>query len=480
MWQPVLMIDGFILSILGLAMLLPAGYEFYINNTTSQPFLISAFITMFIGLASFLANAEKIEKITLRQGYLVMVVCWVSVSLFAALPFLLSNTGFDFSSAIFEGVSGITGTGATILADIEAQPASVLLWRSLLNGLGGIGIVIFAVAMLPFLGVGGMQIFQRENADANDKFMPKFGDIAKWIIIVYSVLVLLCAIMLYLSGMSKFDAVNHALSAVATSGFSTKNASIAHFNNPIIEFVLALFMILGALPMTAYIMLIRNHEIDLFRLGQIKYFLKRIVFLTLLLSLWLSFNSEINFFRAIRISGFNIISVITTTGFASVDYLEWGIWSAVFFTLLSLHGGCIGSTTGSIKVLRWQVLGAYFRKVMASSVEPNRVIPVRVGNVPVNDDVVNSVFVYILLFLISIAFTALALNFMGYDFTTSVSAAVSSITNTGPGINAAIGPMGNFAFFSPLAKFVLSFAMLLGRLEIITILVVMTKSFWKN
>lgn len=480
MWQPILMIDGFILSILGLMMLCPAAWEVYKNGNIFSAFSISSFITLFIGLGLFLANAAKIEKITLRQGYLVTVVCWVSVCFFASLPFIFSHSGFDWPSAIFESVSGVTGTGATILADIESQPQMILLWRSILNGVGGIGIVIFAVAMLPFLGIGGMQIFQRENADATDKFMPKFGDIAKWIIIVYVSLVALCAVLLYLSGMSKFDAVNHALSAVATSGFSTKNDSIAHFDSVRIELVLSFFMLLGALPMTAYIMLIRNHEIDSFRYGQVKYFLKRVLILILVLSVWLSWHNDINYFKALRISMFNVISVITTTGLASQDYLEWGIWSAVFFTLLSLHGGCIGSTTGSIKVLRWQVLSAYFHKVMSSAVEPNRVIPVRTGDVPVGDSVVNSVFVYIMLFLISIAFTALALNFMGYDFTTSVSAAVSCVTNTGPGIGKAIGPMGNYAFFSDTAKYLLSFAMLLGRLEIITILVVFTKSFWKN
>lgn len=480
MWQPVLMIDGFILSILGIIMLIPAGVEIYQIGNFQSPFIVSAAITLFIGLGLFLANAAKFEKISLRQGYLVTATCWVCVCVFAALPFMLSGNDFNYADAIFESVSGITGTGATILQNIEQQPQTILLWRAILNGLGGIGIVIFAIAMLPFLGIGGMQIFQRENADAADKFMPKFGDIAKWIIGVYSGLVVLCTILLYFSGMEKFDAICHALSAVATSGFSTKNTSIAYFNSIKIEVVLSVFMLLGALPMTFYIMLIRNREADPFRFGQVKYFLKRVFFLILFLAIWLSFSNNINFFKALRLSSFNVISIITTTGFASEDFLDWGIWTAVFFTLLSLHGGCIGSTTGSVKVLRWQVLSAYFHKIMSSAVEPNRIIPVRSGDIAVNDNIVNSVFVYILLFIISIAGTATILNFAGYDFTTSISAAVSAITNTGPGISKSIGPMGNFAFFSDGIKYVLSFAMLLGRLEIITILVIFTRSFWKN
>ncbi len=480
MWQPVLMINGFILSILGLSMLLPATFDIYDNNANWSPFITSLLITIFIGLSLFLSNRVKIAQITLRQGYLVTATCWISVSLFAALPFVISGFIPDVTSAIFESVSGVTGTGATILTDVEAMPRSILFWRSMLNGLGGIGIVIFAVAMLPFLGVGGMQMFARENANANDKLMPKFVDMAKWIMVVYIGMVLLCALLLYFSGMNRFDAINHAISAVATAGFSTKNNSIAHFNSNLIEIILASFMFLGALPMTFYIALLKNKEFDPFHIGQIKYFIKTIITLSFVVAIWLSFQSNMNFFMALRYSAFNIISVITTTGMGSTDFLDWGIWTAVFFTILSMHGGCNGSTTGSIKVMRWQVLKSYFHKMIVTSIEPNRVVPIKVGEVSVNENVINSVFLYVFLFFVTIGITAVTLNFMGYDFTTSVSAAIASVTNTGPGITTSIGVMGNYAFFSALAKYVLCAAMILGRLEIITVLVVFTKAFWKK
>ncbi len=480
MWQPVLMINGFILSILGVSMICPAIVDIYDNNTNWSPFITSMLVTMFIGLSLFLSNRVKIANISLRQGYLVTATCWISVSLFASIPFVISGSIVDIASAIFESVSGVTGTGATILTDIEAEPRSILLWRSMLNGLGGIGIVIFAIAMLPFLGVGGMQIFARENANANDKLMPKFIDMAKWIMLVYIGLVVLCMLLLYFCGMGKFDALNHAISAVATAGFSTKNNSIAYFNNKIIELVLATFMLLGALPMTFYIMLLKKKELDPFHIGQIKYFLKTIITLSFFVALWLSIQSNMNFFTALRYSTFNIISVITTTGMGSTDFLDWGIWTAVFFTLLSMHGGCIGSTTGSIKVMRWQVLKSYFHKMLISAIEPNRVVPIKVGEVSVSESVISSVFLYVFLFIISIAGTAVILNFIGYDFTTSVSAAIASVTNTGPGITTSIGVMGNYAFFSTTAKYILCFAMILGRLEIITILVAFTKAFWKK
>ena len=480
MFQPVLMINGFILCILGLSMLFPAALDIYDNNTNWSPFITSMLITVFTGVSLFLSNKIKIAEINIRQGYLVTSSCWLSVSLFAAIPFVVSGTIPDLSSALFESVSGVTGTGATILTDVEIMPRSILFWRSMLNGLGGIGIVIFAVAMLPFLGVGGMQIFATESANANDKFMPKFVDIAKWIMAVYIFMVALCAVMLYWGGMNKFDALNHAISAVATAGFSTKNNSIAYFNSHLIEFILALFMFLSALPITFYIILLRNKELDPFHLGQIKYFVKTIVVLSFFVAVVLSFQSNMNFFTALRYSFFNIVSVITTTGMGSTDFLDWGIWTAVFFTLLSMHGGCIGSTTGSIKVMRWQVLKSYFHKMMISGIEPNRVVPIKVGDVSVSDNVINSVFLYVFLFLFTIAGTAVVLNFLGYDFVTSISAAVASVTNTGPGITTSIGVMGNYAFFSPFAKYVLCVAMILGRLEIVTILVVFTKSFWKR
>jgi len=480
MWQPVLMIDGFVLMILGLSMLIPAGLDVYEAQIQFSPFFLSMFITLFIGGCLFLSNKSKVGQISLRQGYLITFSCWVSVCLFSSLPFIIGGATESVISALFESVSGVTATGATVIENVEALPRSILLWRSMLNGLGGIGIVIFAVAMLPFLGIGGMQMFEHESSDTTDKLMPKFIDMAKWIIGVYLSLVGLCTVSLYFCGMGRFDALNHALSAVATAGFSTKNDSIAHFNSISIETVLTVFMILGALPMTFYIILLKKREMERLRLGQIKYFLKAICFFSLCLALYLSFANHMHFFKALRLSLFNVVAVMTTTGLSSADYLDWGVWTAVFFTLLSLHGGCIGSTTGSIKVMRWQILKSYFNKVMLSSIEPHRVVPVKIGEVPVSDKAVTSVFVYIFSFLGTIGMVALLLNLMGYDFTTSLATAVSSVTNTGPGAAKAISASGNFAFFSVPAKGVLCAAMLLGRLEIMTILVIFTKSFWKK
>ncbi|MBP5615519.1 MAG: TrkH family potassium uptake protein [Alphaproteobacteria bacterium] len=480
MWQPVLMIDGFVLSVLGLSMIIPAGLDLYDSAQSWSPFLTSMLMTLFIGLMLFLSNKQKINGISLRQGYLITVSCWVSVAVFSALPFILSETVPDVTSAFFESVSGVTATGASVMENVEILPRSVLLWRSMLNGLGGVGIVIFAVAMLPFLGIGGMQMFAHESSESGDKLMPKFVDLAKWIIGVYLSLVILCSLALYFCGMGRFDAVNHALSAVSTAGFSTKNASVAYYNSALIEMVLTVFMISGALPLTFYIVLLKRREADKLRMTQIKYFLRSVLVFTFCLALYLSFSNDMPFLTAVRLSLFNVVATMTTTGLSSADYLDWGMWTAVFFMLLSLHGGCIGSTTGSIKVMRWQILKAYFRKVMLFSIEPHRVVPLKIGEVTVSDKAVNSVFVYIFSFLATIGVVALILNLLGYDVNTSVAAAVASVTNTGPGATKAIGASGNYAFFGIAAKYILCAAMLLGRLEIMTILVVCHKAFWKK
>ena len=478
MWQPVFMISGYILGILGLIMLIPAGLDITVTGEDWSPFISAAMITVFFGFSLFLSNYTKIERITLRQGYLVTVVSWVLVCVFASIPFILYNSTKDVTDALFEATSGITGTGATIMENVEILPKSVLLWRSLLNYIGGLGIVIFAVALLPFLGIGGMQMFQHENSDSNDKFMPKFSYIAKRIVAVYVVLTAIATGTLFLSGMGLFDAVNHAMSAIGTGGFSTKNNSIAAYDSVVIEFFVMIFMLMGALPMTFYILLVRRRNPD--KNGQVKMFLRTVLWFSLILSGYLYFVSDFSLLSSMRKSFFTVIATVTTTGLACTDYTEWGAWITVVIILLSLVGGCTGSTSGSIKIFRWQVIKAFLRKYFLSAIEPNRVIPLKIGDVNMPEKVTMSVFVYIFSFLICMALLIVLLSTFGLDFKTAAATVTACVTNVGVGAVSAIGPSGNYAFFSNEVKSVLCFAMLLGRLEIITVIVVFSKSFWKN
>ena len=478
MWQPVLMISGYVLGILGVIMLIPACLDMANPAADWSPFLSSSLIAAFFGFSLFLANYAKIERITLKQGYLITAVCWISVCLFSALPFGLHHSVDNVVDAIFEATSGITGTGASIMSDVESQPQSILLWRSLLNYIGGLGIVIFAVALLPFLGIGGMQIFQHENSDSNDKFMPKFSYIAKRIVAVYLVLTAISVCALYLCGMDIFQAVNHAMSAIGTGGFSSKNHSVASFNSFPIELVIMVSMLVGALPMTFYILLARHTHPD--KNKQVRVFLKSVCLLAFILSIYLYLTSDNSLFYALRYGFFTVIAIATTTGLSSCDYTAWGSWVPATILLLSFSGGCTGSTTGSIKIFRWQVIYAFLRKYMISAVEPNRVTLLKIGSINMPEKATMSVFVYVFAFMISLIGLTVLVSTCGTDLHTALSAVTACITNVGVGAINIIGPEGNYAFFSPTVKSILCFAMLLGRLEIITILVICTKSFWRS
>lgn len=480
MWQPVLMINGYLISVLGIAMLIPAVCDIYWTKSDWSAFLSSAIICLFVGLSLFLANRMTIKKISLQQGYLITVFGWLSLTFLGTLPFIISGSIPEFADAIFETMSGLSTTGATILPNIEIMPKAILLWRSMLNCLGGIGIVMFAVAMLPFLGIGGMQIFQRENSDIDDKFMPKFNYIAKRIMIVYTLLVTACALSLFFAGMGWFDAVNHAMAAIATGGLSTKNASIAYFDSVQIELVLSLFMILGALPMTFYIMVVQNQDLHSFRTQQVVTFLKVLAVYIIFTSALLVFNGVYNVGDALRYSSFNIISIVTSTGFVSTDYMLWGAFSSTLFIIFALTGGCTGSTSGSIKIFRWQVVFAFIRQTLTLATDPNRVMPVKIGKLLVSNGVVASVFVFLACYLVSIGVLSVLVALTGQPFDIAFSSVIACLTNSGPGIGSVIGPVGNFSSLPDMAKYILSFAMLLGRLEVITILVVCTKNFWRK
>lgn len=480
MWQPILMIDGYLMSILGLAMLIPAAYDISLSDSKISPFVLAALISVFLGIMLFLANRMPIKKITVRQGYLITVVCWLSMTVLAAIPFILTGTVDNFSDAWFEAMSGLTATGGTILTNVEAVTHSVLLWRSMLNGLGGIGIVIFAVALLPYLGIGGMQIFQRENSDSDDKFMPKFSYIAKRIIFVYLFFLVMCIFCYHQAGMGWFDAVNHGLTTISTGGLSTKNNSFAAFDNINIELVAIVFMILGALPMTYYIALWQRRDVHGTRSIQVSAFFKILAFYIAVVSLWLIFGRDMETGQALRAAAFNVVSVVTTTGFASDDYLLWGVWSSSLFLIFSLTGGCTGSTSGSIKIFRWQVFAAFLKKSLIGATEPNRVIPVKLGNYTIENSLVSSVFIFFSAYFVCIVVFAILLAFSGLDFGTALSTTVANMANAGLGVSSVNGPSGNYAFLTPFGKQICTVAMLVGRLEVLTVLVIFSRNFWRH
>lgn len=476
MWRPILMINGFIMMVLGLMMMIPAAAMFYYSGNIDDLFIQRGLVAIFLGGSLFLANYEKIQKISILQGYLITVISWFLTPLVAALP-LWQHTGFEnFYDAIFEATAGITATGATILDNVEAQPKSILLWRAMLNGMGGIGIIIFAVALSPFLGTGGMHLFHKENSDTEDKFLPKIRYIANDIIITYVVLNIICAVLLKFLGMNSFDAITWAISTLSTGGFSIKNNSIAYYDSALIETVIAVFMLLGALPITYFVLIFKRRNIEsLLDNAQVNAFLKLVLLYILGLTIYYAYDNNETIVKSLRIIGFNVIAAITTTGIYSSDYVKWGSWSVIVFIILFLHGGCTGSTTGSIKIFRWQVIGAFLKKHMIKALYPHQVVTMRTGDKAIDDDIVFSVFALVLSFLFAIVFFTLLISLMGVDFMTSLGAVVGNITGCGTGFNAALGPQGNFSLFSPVIKYILSFIMVIGRLEVITVFILFSK-----
>ena len=476
MWQPVLMINGFIIFVLGMMMFVPSFVLFYYTGVPDYNFIQGGITAIFLGGLLFLANFCKIERISVLQGYLITVMCWFIMPIVCALP-LLGNGSFDnFVDALFEATSGITATGATVLSNIESEPKSILFWRAMLNGLGGIGIVIFAVALMPFLRIGGMHLFSKENSDTEEKFLPKVRDIAKDIILTYLILNISCAFLLNLAGMNKFDAVSFAMSTLGTGGLSPKNNSVAFYDSAVIEFIIGLFMILGALPITYFILIFKRKSFSaIVSNAQVNTFLKLLFFYILGLSVYYGVSLDISYLKALRFVSFNIISAITTTGFISCDFLSWGSSAVIVFLILYMHGGCTGSTTGSIKIFRWQVIAAFFRKNAVKSLSPNQVAVMKNGDKVIDDSVVSSVFVLVFGFIGAIVMLSLVVCLSGVDFVTAIGAVSACVTNSGVGLTAETGPLGNFSLFSDFVKYVLSFAMVLGRLEVVAVLVLFTK-----
>ena len=477
MWQPVLMISGYFISVLGLTMLIPAAIDVYHTQTNWSYFFTSSIISLFVGVSLFLANRCKIRQISLQQGYLLTVCSWFSVALFGAVPFMLYGT--NIADSIFESFSGISTTGATIYTNVESLPRSLLLWRAVLHGLGGVGIVVFAIAMLPFLGIGGMQIFQRENSDINEKFLPKISYIAKRIIIVYIALQVSCLLALKFAGMGWFDAICQALSTVSTGGFSTKNTSIGAFNSPSIEWVITLFMFLGAVPLTFYHSLLATKNIHSLRSSQVATFIKVLGLYIIGVTLWLWWADIYDLSTSVRKAAFNIISIVTTTGFTTANYLEWGIFSGTLFIIFALTGGCTGSTSGSIKIFRWQAVAVQMRKAFIAATEPNRMVTLKIGQSILSNKVAYSILIFFAVYAFCVAILTVLISICGFDFITSFSAVIACMTNSGPGIGNIIGPTGTYAPLTDIAKYILSFAMIVGRLEVMTVLVIFTKNFWR-
>ncbi len=478
---PVFFIVGLLLTLLATAMCIPAAVDLATGHPDWQVFLGAAGITLFIGVSLMLSTPTvRGAKLGLRQAFVLTTMSWVAIAAFGALPFAFSELDMTLADAFFESMSGVTTTGSTVIDNLDAAPPGILLWRALLQWLGGIGIIVMALAVLPMLSVGGMQLFQTEAFDAPDKVLPRAAQLAGGIGGIYLVLTFAWAVALWFAGMEGFDAVAHAMTTIATGGYSTKDASVGYFNTPAIDWIVTGGMIVGSLPFVHYLRIARGDLRGLFRDSQVRWFLSIVLAAVALVTLWILSQVGLGTEDALRYAAFNVISVITGTGYATTDFGAWGGFVATMMFVLMFVGGCAGSTTCGIKIFRFQVLYATAQVQLARLLRPHGVFIPYYNRKPIPETVSEAVMGFFFLYILCFGLVAMALAAMGLDFITAFSGAATAISNVGPGLGPIIGPAGNFDPLPEAAKWLLCFAMLLGRLELFTVLVLITPTFWRK
>ena len=471
---------GVLLIILGASMLIPFFVQF-IYGEENNTFLASASVTTFIGILLVLTNLEENRKLNLQQAFLLTTLSWLSIAVFGSIPFLLSDLNLSFVDSFFESMSGITTTGSTIITYLDNAPKSILIWRSILQWLGGVGVIVMAITILPLLNVGGMQLFRMENLDTTEKILPRTREITLIISIIYLSLTIICGAAYWFVGMNIFDSIAHSMTTIATGGFSTYSDSIGYFQNPRIEIVSIIFIILGSLPFIAYVKFFKGEKKIFFKDSQIKGLLYILFFSTLLMLVYLMLNNKTyNLLENLRISTFNVVSILSGTGYVTADFSSWGKFPLIFFLFLMFIGGCAGSTTCGIKIFRFQILGHFVINQIKKLVYPRGIFTIKYNNEKITNTFIYSIITFVFLYLFIFFILAALLSVNGLDFITAISGSASAISNVGPGLGDIIGPEGNFSNLPSFSKLSLSLGMLLGRLELFAVLVLFFPSFWKN
>lgn len=479
--RPVMFLIGMLLTVLAGSMLVPVLVDLAQANPDWQVFAVSAAMTLFVGVALVLTNRGQDLSMGPRQAYVFTTLSWVVIAAFAALPFAFSELEMSYTDSFFESMSGLTTTGSTVITGLAAAPPGILIWRALLQWLGGIGIIVLALSILPMLRVGGMQLFRLESTDTSEKAVPQVAQLAAAIGAIYFGLTALCVFFYLVAGMGEFDAVAHAMTTVATGGFSTSDGSLGAFSSGA-QWVAIVFMLSGALPFVLYLRALRGKVGALLRDSQVRAFLGIVaaVIAGLMLYRVLLQSDGTPALDALREVAFNVVSVITGTGFATADYGLWGPFPLTVFFFLMFVGGCAGSTSCGVKVFRLQVLYATTKVHFARLLHPSGVFVPYFNRRPIPESVPESVLSFFFLYVACFVGVAMGLGLMGLDFLTALSSAGTAISNVGPGLGPSVGPAGTFAEVPDGAKWLLSFAMLLGRLELLTVLMLFVPRFWRG
>ena len=468
---------GILQIILGVSMFIPIIVQFFYSEIDSS-FFGSSIVTIIFGTLFFLSNLDHDKKLNLQQAFLLTALSWISIAVFGSLPFVFSSIELSITDSFFESMSGITTTGSTIISDLENAPKGLLLWRAILQWLGGIGIIVMAITLMPIMNVGGMQLFKISSNDSSEKILPKSKEIALRLIYIYSGLTGLCAITYWIFGMGKFDSLTHSMTTIATGGFSNYNESIGYFNSLPIEVSSMFFIILGSIPFIAYIKFISGNKKIFLNDIQIKTFLKIIILTVIILSIYLLFSNHENF--SLRSIFFNTISILSGTGYVNAEFDRWGSFPITLFLALMFIGGCAGSTACGVKIFRIQILYLFILNQLKKIIYPKGVFVIKYDQSAVDEKFIASIISFIYFYIVIFFILTALLSLTGLDFITAISGAATSISNVGPGLGPIIGPNGDFSSLPDLSKWILTVGMILGRLELFAILVLFLPSFWKN
>ncbi len=478
--RPIFLIVGLLIATLGGAMFLPAAVDYLYDNDDWEVFAFTGSITLLIGLGLYSGARGTTQGMSTRQAFIMTTAVWLALVFFGSIPYLLSGAVPTFTDAFFESMSGLTTTGSTVITNLDNQPPGILLWRGIQQWLGGLGIIVMAVAVLPMLQIGGMQLFKIEAFDTAEKIMPRATQISGVLTMVFIIITAICCFAYLLAGMPLFDAAIHGMTTVATGGFSTKDASMGHFDSHTIHLISVTFMILGSIPFILYVQATRGQPGKLWQNSQVQAFFFALSVCTLIAFLLNTpvegSNSTNRFVEAL----FNVTSVITGTGYSSADYGQWAPGANAFFFAIMFIGGCAGSTSCGIKIFRFQILFETIKQHLSRIFYPNGIFMMRFNGKQVEDSAATAVMNFFAVYFLLFGIFAILLNLTGLNFLTSMSAAGTAISNVGPGLGNTIGPSSTFQELNDTAKWILSAAMLVGRLELFTVLVLFMPRFWKT
>lgn len=471
---------GILITITGLAEMIPALIDWRHGHPNAQVFFFNSILCLFFGGALVLANRSHKGEITLRQAFMLTISCWVVMSMFCALPMYMVDLDLSYVDAFFEAVSGITTTGATILPELDERSHGLLAWRSTMQWVGGLGIIAFGTILLPYLKLGGMQVFRSQSSGHSDKVMPRSTEVLMSIFQVYTGITLFCAGVYYYLGMSWFEALNHAMTTISTGGFSTHEQSFAAFNSKALEYACVLFMLMGALPFVLYLRMVFQGRFAFWRDEQVRALVVGLLVAVFFMFFWHWFTNGGSFEESFRHVLFSVVSIVTTTGFVTVDYTQWGGFAVLAFLLMTYIGACAGSTAGGIKTMRlvvaWRVVARQFKTLLY----PNGVFVLNYQRRRLNDYTVLTVMGFLSLYVGANVIMTILLAMTGIGFETAISGAATTIANVGPGIGSQIGPFGSYADLPESAKWLLSLGMILGRLEILTVLILFSPTYWQK